>query len=482
MNGTNINGTSATLTSGLTAATGTFTSQLTTPILNATNTINGGSATLTSGLTAATLRATNGNTSVNIGNVEGQYACPVIDLCGDARNGGASILNFKTSAGVLRHGIGLSSAEPSPNPTNSGANLEVWRYDNSGTLLGSFMTFERLTGRVTIADLNVTNSIAAPSLSLTNLSNPTSIQTFLNTQYTTTNAIFNTETRIGLFSRPNNFIQSVSVQMEINIIGGSENSTFGYEDGGIRVRDVNGTIIATLIIGNNRAFNGTFNITQQFTVSVSDSQFPLTINGYVANFFTLYAGFVCNFKFTYNYESNECPMYYNPTTNKVSYNTPTYGQVVNEVVWDYKDLGLTDSATSTLFISKSGSSPAQGILFSCTYTPKLTSSYLYITVTAPYQFIGTGSDFITVSMIVAGANVCWSFQGVNQVWNPPGTGNILGRSAALFPLSGRYTNTSITTKTISILADTGQTDDTLQLIYKLFGTPSLLVNIREIAR
>jgi hypothetical protein len=109
-----------------------------------------------------------------------------------------------------------------------------------------------------------------------------------------------------------------------------------------------------------------------------------------------------------------------------------------------------------------------------TYTPKSSSSYLWIEFDAHYDFNGgtTVDDYFS-RITVGGSTIIEK----NQIFlNAPGGGT---RSGVLFPISGRYTNTSTSGIAITVQARRGTADDDL----RVFGSStSGYMRIQEIGR
>jgi hypothetical protein len=153
------------------------------------------------------------------------------------------------------------------------------------------------------------------------------------------------------------------------------------------------------------------------------------------------------------------------------------GTVIYEAVLTYFDINPIAPPGGTIQVpAGSGQTFLQYI-----YVPKSSSSKIYFTLSAPYQFgDGGGNDFVTIEASVSGNTLTASLQGQ---YNPnTGGTNITSACSALLPISGLYNNTSLANIDIAFYADTGNTQLPLVIYYQLFGSQSsLLLNIREIA-
>jgi hypothetical protein len=142
------------------------------------------------------------------------------------------------------------------------------------------------------------------------------------------------------------------------------------------------------------------------------------------------------------------------------------GEVISTRVYNNTDLNM--QATNTVGIT------SYVTIAEITYTPKSSSSYLWIEFDAHYDFNGgtTVDDFF--SRITVGGS---TIMEKNQIFlNASGGGT---RSGVLFPISGRYTNTSTAGIAITVQARRGTADDNL----RVFGSStSGYMRIQEIGR
>jgi hypothetical protein len=112
------------------------------------------------------------------------------------------------------------------------------------------------------------------------------------------------------------------------------------------------------------------------------------------------------------------------------------GQVINVSMLSYTDL----AQNSDVIIAATATTN----IFTFTYTPKYSTSYLIIEYQSTYSLGGSGDDQSYAFLKVNGDRISQSYQR----WvNALGGG---GRSGALFPLIGRYTNTNTSSKVIAV--------------------------------
>jgi hypothetical protein len=122
----------------------------------------------------------------------------------------------------------------------------------------------------------------------------------------------------------------------------------------------------------------------------------------------------------------------------VSFNTGGPGQILNIKILPYNDIG---QAASTAI-----SSASYQTIASYSYTPSSNNSYLIVEYYSTYSVNGTNGDSFGSHMSVNGSEISLGY----QLWtNSSGGGD---RSGVLFPLMGRYTNSSLSSKTILIEA------------------------------
>ena len=109
-----------------------------------------------------------------------------------------------------------------------------------------------------------------------------------------------------------------------------------------------------------------------------------------------------------------------------------------------------------------------------TYTPKSSTSHLWIEFDAHYDFSnGTTTDDFFSRITVAGSAIVEK----NQIM----VGQVGGgtRSGTIFPISGRYTNTSTSGIAITVQAKWGSADDAI----RVYGSStSGYMRIQEIGR
>jgi hypothetical protein len=142
------------------------------------------------------------------------------------------------------------------------------------------------------------------------------------------------------------------------------------------------------------------------------------------------------------------------------------GEVINTRVYNNSDLGM--SATTTI------NSTTYTNVAVITYTPKSSTSHLWIEFDANYDFSNgtTADDFF--SRITVGGSV---ISERNQIM----VGQVGGgtRSGVIFPISGRYTNSSTSGIAITVQAKWGTADDAI----RVYGSStSGYMRIQEIGR
>jgi hypothetical protein len=147
----------------------------------------------------------------------------------------------------------------------------------------------------------------------------------------------------------------------------------------------------------------------------------------------------------------------------VTPNAWTAGQVIKEVM-----LSNTEVTISTTTIATS-TSDTDFLTYS--YTPVSSSSYLIIHYhLASFSFAsGTGNDSYFSRIKVDGTEITYSYQSTVN-------GN---RSGVLFPLTGRYTNSSTTAKSIVVACRRDSADDSITIVNT---ATSMWLRITEIAR
>lgn len=142
------------------------------------------------------------------------------------------------------------------------------------------------------------------------------------------------------------------------------------------------------------------------------------------------------------------------------------GQLVN-----IKMLSNTDLGQSTRDVSAGNTIS----LFSYSYTPKIANSYLVIEYQTIYVLNGSGADSIDGYLYVTDGSKN-TISHTYQQWNNSAGGGT--RSGTMFPIVGRYTNTSVTAKSISVEVQNATDADTVEVA----GDMSTWLKITEIAR
>jgi hypothetical protein len=109
------------------------------------------------------------------------------------------------------------------------------------------------------------------------------------------------------------------------------------------------------------------------------------------------------------------------------------------------------------------------------YTPVSSSSYLFVHFhCSKYVPSGTTDDSWFSVLKVAGSEIAYGWQKVNN--DGDGTS---GRSGVLFPLTGRYTNTSTSAVTVAVAARRDSADDSIGIDN---SETALWLRITEVAR
>lgn len=143
------------------------------------------------------------------------------------------------------------------------------------------------------------------------------------------------------------------------------------------------------------------------------------------------------------------------------------GQVIKDTMLDNSQITVVSttiapSGTNTNFITYN-------------YTPVSAQSYLIIHVhISRYEPQGTTDDSWYSVLQVDGAEISYGYQMVND--NGTGTS---GRSGVLFPLTGRYTNSSTASKQIQVAARRDTADDSIIIDN---SATAIWLRITEIAR
>ena len=139
------------------------------------------------------------------------------------------------------------------------------------------------------------------------------------------------------------------------------------------------------------------------------------------------------------------------------------GQIIKDII-----LSNTEVTISTTTIATSGTDTD---FLTYSYTPVSSNSYLIIHYhLAKYDFsLGTGNDSYFSRIKVDGGEIVFSYQSTVN-------GN---RSGVLFPLTGRYTNTNTTAKSIVVACRRDSADDSISIINT---STSMWLRITEIGR
>ena len=121
------------------------------------------------------------------------------------------------------------------------------------------------------------------------------------------------------------------------------------------------------------------------------------------------------------------------------------GEVIASRMYNFSDLNM--SATTTVGVN------TYVRIANLTYTPKSSSSHIWIEFSCVYEIAGAAADDFYSNITVNGTEVVYN----RQIWiNGAGGGT---RSGALFPISARYTNSSTSGIAITVQAARGSSDD-----------------------
>jgi hypothetical protein len=138
------------------------------------------------------------------------------------------------------------------------------------------------------------------------------------------------------------------------------------------------------------------------------------------------------------------------------------GQVIKTFMFNNADLNQFDRDVSGGFTST---------IFSFNYTPTSANSYLLLEYQTIYSFGGSNGDEMSAKMYVSGGEISTTYQH----WiNGAGGGS---RSGSIFPIVGRYTNSSTSGKIIRVDL-INSTDDPVTVR----GNNSTWLKITEIGR
>jgi hypothetical protein len=158
--------------------------------------------------------------------------------------------------------------------------------------------------------------------------------------------------------------------------------------------------------------------------------------------------------------------FFNGTSWAPINSTYSPGQVIKMTMLPYTSIG--QSASTNI----GSTTPTYTTIATYSYTPASASSYIIVEYNTVYSNSGTSGDTWLSQITANGAQIAYN----NQIWiNSSGGGT---RSGTLFPLMGRYTNSSITAVSILIQATRNSSDD--NFIFN--GDAGTWLKITEIAR
>jgi len=157
------------------------------------------------------------------------------------------------------------------------------------------------------------------------------------------------------------------------------------------------------------------------------------------------------------------PLMYAPGTNEILQlnSTSSDGQVLRTVMLSAGQLG--QAATTNI-----GASWVN--LFSISYTPVCPTSYIIVEYCTKYNFAGSSNDNCASRIQIDGGDISQGFQNASN--------DGAGRTGVLFPLMGRYTNNSLSAKTVTAAGIRTAGDDNLAV----YGDVGTWLKITEIFR
>ena len=142
------------------------------------------------------------------------------------------------------------------------------------------------------------------------------------------------------------------------------------------------------------------------------------------------------------------------------------GDIIKMSAFNASDLSMNSISINSYSYTEIGST---------TFTPKSSNSYLIFEFNVNYYIdsLTVANDDFYSQITVDGSEIVFSRQ-IFEIGQSGGT-----RSGVLFPLFGRYTNSSSSSKTISIKAKRGNTDDNLIIVA---NSVSGFLRVTEVAR
>jgi hypothetical protein len=155
------------------------------------------------------------------------------------------------------------------------------------------------------------------------------------------------------------------------------------------------------------------------------------------------------------------------TSGTITAGAYTPGQVIKDTMLGNSEVTVVSNtiATTNSFVN----------FITYNYTPVSSSSYLIVNIhISKYVPQGTTDDTWYSALRVDGTEISYGWQSVND--DAAGTS---GRSGVLFPLTGRYTNSSTTAKEIQVAARRDSADDNIIIDN---SSTAIWLRITEIAR
>lgn len=216
-------------------------------------------------------------------------------------------------------------------------------------------------------------------------------------------------------------------------------------------------------VPNNRTVNGKA-LSGNITLAASDvSAVPTsrTVNGHA-----LTADVIVTANDVLPAQSGNAGKVLKTDGTNASWQAPAAGQILNVAMFSASDLNKTGSTSI--------SSDAYTTMLSMSYTPVSASSYIIIELSVEYAIGGYGNDDFFSNIMVNGTMITHGHQSFTS--NAGGGGGT--RTGLLYPLVGRYTNSSTIAITIATAVRRGTADDGVTV----YWNDATWLKITEIAR
>lgn len=291
---------------------------------------------------------------------------------------------------------------------------------------------------------------------------------------------------LGTITKPTNFTTTLSTNFNMRITGLTNPLSAGYAEVGAWIKDVDGNIVANLVVGNNRDSSGVFDISNSTTLSLTPSQFPLSVQEYAYYIgWAIYGNvqpFTCDVVMTVDYPSYD-QVYYNSQLNKFGYSTgssPSPSSNANTI------LVSSDTSDTTCFITFVNDSPTgsyQSVKANSSLTYDASNNQLAVPRIKPTVIIdasnnagvsgnilsssGIGTNWISSSSLPA----TYSYVGGNSFRNATFT------AGAVYVVNDYYSGSSLTWQ-LSRTTDATLNPNSASVGADCFFVPTSLTNIR----